>query len=96
MFEEKENQNLQLGMTTFEEKEPEKKAPIFSQIENDGYFGKPEKYDYSEIQMPEKYTYDEILLNEFNEEDIENVGWYYIPKNNGREANLIRKKDKFK
>lgn len=67
MFEEKENQNLQLGMTTFEEKEPEKKAPIFSQIENDGYFGKPEKYDYSEIQMPEKYTYDEILLNEFNE-----------------------------
>ena len=33
----------------------------------DGYFGKPEKYDYSGVELPENYCYDEALLNEFNE-----------------------------
>lgn len=32
-----------------------------------GYFGKPEKYDYSNVELPENYCYDENLLNEFNE-----------------------------
>ena len=67
MFEEKENQNLQLGTTTFEEVQETKDELENSEIENDGYFGKPEKYDYSDIKLPEKYGYDEILLNEFNE-----------------------------
>ena len=28
-------------------------------------------------------------LNEFNEDDIEHVGWYYIPKNNGKATWLM-------
>lgn len=32
-----------------------------------GYFGKPEVYDYSEVELPENYCYDDDLLNEFNE-----------------------------
>lgn len=67
MFEEKENQNLQLGVTTFDTIDSVKDIAPTQNIENDGYFGKPEKYDYSEIQLPEKYGYDENLLNEFNE-----------------------------
>ena len=67
MFEEKENQNLQLGMTTFDTLEDIKDIPHTQEIEDNGYFGKPEKYDYSEVKLPEKYGYDEILLNEFNE-----------------------------
>ena len=67
MFEEKENQNLQLGMTTFDTTENVKDMSTTQGIEDKGYFGKPEKYDYSEVQLPEKYAYDEILLNEFNE-----------------------------
>ena len=27
---------------------------------------KPEKYDYSQVQLPENYCYNEELLNEFN------------------------------
>ena len=67
MFEEKENQNLQLGATSFDVMEEEKDIAISLQSQDDGYFGKPEKYDYSEVQLPEKYGYDENLLNEFNE-----------------------------
>ena len=33
----------------------------------EGCFGKPEKYDYSGVELPENYCYDETLLNEFNE-----------------------------
>lgn len=35
--------------------------------EDDGCFGKPDKYDYSGVELPENYCYDETLLNEFNE-----------------------------
>ena len=35
--------------------------------QEEGFFGKPEKYDYSGIELPENYCYDENLLNEFNE-----------------------------
>ena len=35
--------------------------------QEEGFFGKPEKYDYSGIELPENYCYDEALLNEFNE-----------------------------
>ena len=31
------------------------------------YFGRPEYYDYSDIELPENYDYDQDLLNEFNE-----------------------------
>lgn len=61
-----ENQNLLLGSTPYDEP----KEPIVSKTETsieEGCFGKPEKYDYSEVKLPENYYYDEILLNEFNE-----------------------------
>lgn len=32
----------------------------------DEYFGKPDNYDYSEIELPENYCYNEELLEEFN------------------------------
>ena len=35
--------------------------------DTESYFGKPDKYDYSEVQLPENYCYDDVLLNEFNE-----------------------------
>ncbi len=35
--------------------------------QEESFFGKPEKYDYSGIELPENYCYDEALLNEFNE-----------------------------
>lgn len=38
-----------------------------SENENADFFGKPERYDYSDVQLPENYCYDENLLNEFNE-----------------------------
>ena len=67
MFNENENQNLQLGTTTVEEDLELKNITEKPVVENEGYFGKPDKYDYSEVQLPEKYGYDENLLNEFNE-----------------------------
>ena len=45
-------------------------ASLNSQLpveQDDGYFGKPEKYDYSQVQLPENYCYDQNLLNEFND-----------------------------
>lgn len=35
--------------------------------DSESYFGKPEKYDYSMVELPENYCYNEELLNEFNE-----------------------------
>lgn len=57
-----EKQNVGLGVNTYE---PTQKAD--SAIDESGYFGKPEKYDYSSVQLPENCYYDEQLLNEFNE-----------------------------
>lgn len=35
--------------------------------EEESCYGKPERYDYSGVELPENYCYDETLLNEFNE-----------------------------
>ena len=35
--------------------------------EEESCYGKPERYDYSGVQLPENYCYNEELLNEFNE-----------------------------
>ena len=43
------------------------KTEIVVTTEDDGYFGKPEKYDYSLVELPENYCYDEALLGEFND-----------------------------
>lgn len=36
-------------------------------VQDEGFFGKPNVYDYSDVELPENYCYDEELLNEFNE-----------------------------
>ena len=65
MLEENENQNLALGMNTIEKATEEKLPEVV--LTDEGYFGKPEQYDYSDVQLPTNYGYDEALLNEFNE-----------------------------
>lgn len=35
--------------------------------EEESCYGKPDRYDYSGVELPENYCYDENLLNEFNE-----------------------------
>lgn len=35
-------------------------------LNSDDCFGKPDKYDYSQVELPENYCYDDELLNEFN------------------------------
>lgn len=57
-----EKQNVGLGVNTYE---PKQSADVA--VDESGYFGKPEKYDYSSVQLPENCYYDEQLLNEFNE-----------------------------
>ena len=59
---EQEQKALGLGVNAYE---PQLETVIDDN--NDGYFGKPEYYDYSEIELPENYCYDEQLLGEFNE-----------------------------
>ncbi len=60
-FNQNEINSTGLGKNIYEVKEN-----ITSQ-EDEGYFGKPEKYDYSLVELPENYCYNEELLNEFNE-----------------------------
>lgn len=36
-------------------------------VDTESCYGKPERYDYSDIELPCDYYYDEGLLNEFNE-----------------------------
>lgn len=63
-----ENQNemapeiLALGENAYEQR-----GETVLPTDEEGYFGKPEKYDYSMVELPEDYCYDEKLLNEFNE-----------------------------
>lgn len=45
----------------------EQQDVVPAEIEDEGYFGKPEAYDYSQVELPENYCYDEKLLNEFND-----------------------------
>lgn len=62
--EELQQQNAGLGTNIYEPKQEQ------MPLENDndeGYFGKPEFYDYSGFELPENYCYDEGLLKEFNE-----------------------------
>lgn len=59
-------QNSGLGINVYDKSEPAA-AVIVTEVQDDGYFGKPEFYDYSEIELPENYVYDAELLDEFNE-----------------------------
>ena len=61
-----ENENLQLQNVALGQNILEKQNDVASATE-EGYFGKPEFYDYSQVQLPENYYYDQNLLNEFNE-----------------------------
>ncbi|MCD7878517.1 MAG: hypothetical protein LUG16_01130 [Candidatus Gastranaerophilales bacterium] len=55
--------NAGLGVNAYD-KTP---APQPDENDTESYFGKPEKYDYSDVELPENYCYNEDLLNEFNE-----------------------------
>lgn len=42
--------------------------PVLNEVQNEeSCYGKPERYDYSGVELPENYCYDEKLLSEFNE-----------------------------
>lgn len=58
--------NLGLGVNAYAPTEVTETAELIPVDEN-GYFGKPEKYDYSGVELPENYCYDNELLDEFNE-----------------------------
>lgn len=57
---------VDLGQNIYEQ-EKELQPTVEVEVIDDGYFGKPEKYDYANVQLPESYCYDDDLLNEFNE-----------------------------
>ena len=63
------NEELQQNYAGLGENAFEEPAQVNQEQDNkeEGFFGKPEKYDYSGIELPENYCYDENLLNEFNE-----------------------------
>ncbi|MBQ3640725.1 hypothetical protein II906_02175 [bacterium] len=65
MFEDElQEKTIGLGENAFAS---ETQADAASEEDNSGYFGKPEVYDYTSVELPENYCYDENLLNEFNE-----------------------------
>lgn len=42
--------------------------PVLNEVQDEeSCYGKPERYDYSGVELPENYCYDEKLLSEFNE-----------------------------
>lgn len=59
---EQDQESLALGENAYAQDEE-----VALPLDEEGYFGKPEKYDYSMVELPEDYCYDEKLLNEFNE-----------------------------
>ena len=59
-----ENKTVQLGENIYS---PQEKKEVIAQQQEESCYGKPEKYDYSEVVLPENYYYDEEMLNEFNE-----------------------------
>ncbi len=61
-----ENQIKPLGVNAYTQENVQTSVPLDTD-EKESYFGKPDKYDYSNVQLPENYCYDENLLNEFNE-----------------------------
>ena len=65
-----EMQNLKavgLGENVLNPVEENPKVVNLEKTDEESYFGKPERYDYSGVELPENYCYDEVLLNEFNE-----------------------------
>ena len=65
-----EMQNLKavgLGENVLNPVEENPKVENLEKTDEESYFGKPERYDYSGVELPENYCYDEVLLNEFNE-----------------------------
>ena len=58
---------LGLGENAFSSQEEIAPTNKEEDSEENIYFGKPERYDYSDVKLPENYCYDEALLNEFNE-----------------------------
>ena len=65
-----EMQNLKavgLGENVLNPLEENPKVENLEKTDEESYFGKPERYDYSGVELPENYCYDEVLLNEFNE-----------------------------
>ena len=62
-----EKTSLGLGGNVYEQQNDIPKSTIGEKTEEESYFGKPEQYDYSGVELPENYCYDEALLNEFNE-----------------------------
>lgn len=56
-------ENLPLGKNAFK---GDANIQPSEEVEESCY-GRPEKYDYSAVELPEDYCYDENLLNEFNE-----------------------------
>lgn len=59
-------EKVALGENAFDEKNEAENNQ--NQVKDeDELFGKPERYDYSNVEMPENYCYDEELLNEFND-----------------------------
>ena len=61
-----EKQNVGLGVNAYENQQKEHNNIESNPQDENGYFGKPEKYDYSDVKLPENCYYDEELLNEFN------------------------------
>ncbi len=62
-------QDLLLGADEYSETEnalPNETSQDSAQAD-EGCFGKPEKYDYSEVELPKDYYYNNELLEEFNE-----------------------------
>lgn len=64
--EDAKQETLGLGINAYAPKEVTETVEVVPVDEN-GYFGKPEKYDYSDVELPENYCYDNELLEEFNE-----------------------------
>ena len=60
-----ENKITQLGENVYSTQIEQKEIPV--KLQEESCYGKPEKYDYSEVELPENYYYDEEMLNEFNE-----------------------------
>lgn len=60
-----ENKTVQLGENVYSP--PVEKQEVKEKQQEESCYGKPEKYDYSEVELPENYYYDEEMLNEFNE-----------------------------
>ena len=63
-----EKQTFGLGENALDKKEEVQNNTSSNKVtQEESCYGKPEKYDYSGVELPENYCYDENLLKEFNE-----------------------------